>query len=99
MDEMMSNVAQYEKQMLLKTSQAKNSAIKPTPLSGEGCSDDDIYTVERIVDKKLPTPYITAIDKDDEDGLDKREIYLWLAFPPASGDDNNVQQVRCMAMR
>lgn len=44
--------------------------------------------VKRIVDKKLPTPYITAIDKDDEDGLDKREIYLWLAFPPASGDDN-----------
>lgn len=44
--------------------------------------------VKRIMDKKLPSPYITAIDKDDEDGLDKREIYLWLAFPPASGDYN-----------
>ena len=43
--------------------------------------------VKRIMDKKTPSPYITGIDKDDEDGLDKREIYLWLAFPPASGDD------------
>ena len=43
--------------------------------------------VKRIMDKKSPSPYITAIDKDDEDGLDKREIYLWLAFPPASGVD------------
>jgi hypothetical protein len=43
--------------------------------------------VKRILDKKAPSPYIVAIDKDDEDGLDKREIYLWLAFPPAGGDD------------
>ena len=42
--------------------------------------------VKRILDKKVPTPYIVAIDKDDEDGLDKREIYLWLAFPPVSDD-------------
>lgn len=42
--------------------------------------------VKRILDKKVPTPYVVAIDKDDEDGLDKREIYLWLAFPPVSDD-------------
>lgn len=42
--------------------------------------------VKHILDKKVPTPYIVAIDKDDEDGLDKREIYLWLAFPPVSDD-------------
>lgn len=49
--------------------------------------------VKRIMDKKLPSPYITAIDKDDEDGLDKREIYLWLAFPPADsdGEDKDVE--------
>lgn len=49
MDEMMSSVAQYEKQMLLQKTNARIAASKP---SEEGCSDDDIYTVERIVDKK-----------------------------------------------
>ena len=48
MDEMMSNVAQYEKQMHLQKTNAA-AAAKPNE---EGCSDDDIYTVERIVDKK-----------------------------------------------
>ena len=49
----MSNVAQYEKQMLL---QANNSARKLQAshqgTEEAGGSDDDIYTVERIVDKK-----------------------------------------------
>ena len=44
MDEMMTNVAQYESHI-----QEKKIAKE---LEQVGCSDDDIYTVERIVAKK-----------------------------------------------
>ena len=47
MDEMMSNVAQYEKHINLQKSQKRGSAKKD-----DNDSEDDIYTVERIVDKK-----------------------------------------------
>lgn len=40
--------------------------------------------VKNILDKKRPTPLVVAIDRDEEDGLDRQEIYLWLAFPPPS---------------
>ena len=51
-DEMMTNVAQYEKHVhLQKTNIAKMAAAAKAGFE-EGCSDDDIYTVERIVDKK-----------------------------------------------
>ena len=46
----MSNVAQYEKHLQLQKTNA-NSKLTAKP-NEEGCSDDDIYTVERIVDKK-----------------------------------------------
>ena len=48
---MMSNVAQYEKHLQKTNAKLAAAANKPNG-DDEGCSDDDIYTVERIVDKK-----------------------------------------------
>ena len=51
MDEMMSGVAQYEKKMERKKQKSLELTEEGINVGGNS-SDDDIYTVERIVDKK-----------------------------------------------
>ena len=41
--------------------------------------------IDLIMDDRRPAPHIAAIDRDEADGLDRTELYLWLAFPPPSG--------------
>jgi len=44
--------------------------------------------VTQITNKTAASPYVVTIGRDEETeetaGLDKREIYLWLAFPPST---------------